>query len=276
MNVVDMRAGRHDRPGYFALEDLPQRGTVAKVAFGVGWDEFDKLFKFYPGQFTVITGIAGHGKSTFVQNAVVKLAVDKGIKSFLYVPENEAHLVEKLQLLWPDSNEDFRKFCAVQCFVQSAVPDHYQDAPQTLMWILEQAAAAVRDDGVKIAVIDPWNELDRAKPKDMLLSDYVGECLRLIKQFCRTLEVAVIVVAHPTKAINEHGGKITSLADIEQSMNWYNKADNGLIVVREGNLAKVISAKVREIGAGKPGICYFDVDPETGVFTPLHGAVNAA
>jgi hypothetical protein len=46
-----------------------------------------------------------------------------------------------------------------------------------------------------------------------------------------------------------------------------------LIVVREaGNTAKVISAKVREIGAGKLGSCSFYVDPLTGQFTPQYGS----
>jgi hypothetical protein len=67
---------------------------------------------------------------------------------------------------------------------------------------------------------------------------------------------------------------VVSLADIEGSMNWFNKCDNGLIVVRESgtNAAKVISAKVREIGAGKLGSCSFMVDPLTGQFTPQYGS----
>jgi hypothetical protein len=57
-------------------------------------------------------------------------------------------------------------------------------------------------------------------------------------------------------------------------MNWYNKCDNGLIVVRdpEKPVCRVISAKVREIGAGKRGVCYFDVNEETGIFKPQYGA----
>jgi hypothetical protein len=60
------------------------------------------------------------------------------------------------------------------------------------------------------------------------------------------------------------------------SMNWYNKCDNGLIVARdpEKNTSRVISAKAREIGSGKRGVCHFYVDPATGVFTPQTGAVT--
>ena len=132
---------------------------------------------------------------------------------------------------------------------------------------------AVEHRGVEIVLIDPWNELDRARKRDELMTDYIGRCLMLIKDFCRTMNAIVVVVAHPTKGIVNTGGKVVSLADIEGSMNWYNKCDNGLIVVREsGNTAKVISAKVREIGAGKLGSCSFYVDPATGQFTPQYAS----
>ena len=67
-------------------------------------------------------------------------------------------------------------------------------------------------------------------------------------------------------------GSVTACGN---SMNWYNKADNGLIVVREeDNSARIISAKVREIGAGKVGMAWFKVNPATGAFEPQYGAVT--
>ena len=275
--VVDLaaRRGRHGQVGYYSLAELPQRGSVEKQAFGSGWWELDRIFKFYLGQFVVVTGIAGHGKSTFLLNVLLKIARDRGVRSFMYVPENEAYLRDKLLKIWGDE-ATFEHFAGTQCFIQSAVPDNYDDAPRTLDWVLEKAVAAIEKDKVEVVLIDPWNELDRAKPRDQLLTDYIGEGLMLLKQFCRTFNVIVIVVAHPTKAVNEKGGRVAGLADIEGSMNWFNKCDNGLIVVRdpEKSNAQVISAKVREIGAGKLGICHFTVDPATGIFIPQYGAVD--
>jgi len=268
-------ASRHGQRGYFSLADLPQRGSIEKQAFGVGWWEFDEIFKFYLGQFVVVTGIAGHGKSTFLLNLIVKLARERGVRSFMYVPENEAHLREKLRKLWEGGEESFEHFADSQCFIQSAVIGDDGEA-HTMQWVLGQAQTAVNHDKAEIVMIDPWNELDRAKPKDTLLSDYIGQCLMQVKDFCRRMNAIVIVVAHPTKAVNENGGRVAGLADVEGSMNWFNKCDNGLIVVRdpEKNSARVISAKVREIGAGKIGACHFFVDPQTGQFTPMHGGVS--
>lgn len=259
--------------GLYSLADLPQRGSVEKQAFGVGWEELDAILKLYLGQFIVVTGIAGHGKSTFMLNVLLRLALGKGVGSFLYVPENEGHLKAKLRKIWSGSQAQFEHFCRSQCTVQSAVPHQHYEPAHTIEWVLGKAQWAVEHRGVEIVMIDPWNELDRARQRDEMMTDYIGRCLMLIKDFCRSLNAIVIVVAHPTKAIVNSGNKVVSLADIEGSMNWYNKCDNGLIVVREaGNTAKVISAKVREIGAGKLGACSFYVDPSTGQFTPQYGS----
>lgn len=259
--------------GLYALADLPQRGSVSKQAFGVGWPELDAILKFYLGQFLVVTGIAGHGKSTLMLNLLLRLAMAKGVGSFLYVPENEGHLKEKLRKIWTGNEKQFEHFCRSQCTVQSAVPHAQYEPAHTIDWVLDKAAWAVEHRNAEIVLIDPWNELDRARKRDELMTDYIGRCLMLIKDFCRTMNAIVVVVAHPTKGIVNTGNKVVSLADIEGSMNWYNKCDNGLIVVREaGNTAKVISAKVREIGAGKIGACSFYVDPLTGQFTPQYGS----
>lgn len=259
-------------PGLYSLADLPQRGSIAKQAFGSGWPELDAILKFYLGQFLVVTGIAGHGKSTLVLNVLLKMALDQGVGSFLYVPENENHLRDKLRKIWTGNEASFQHFCRSQCSIQSAIPHQQYEPAHTIEWVLDKAEWAVAHRKAEIVLIDPWNELDRARKRDELMTDYIGRCLMLIKDFCRSLNAIVIVVAHPTKAIAGNGGRVVSLADIEGSMNWFNKCDNGLIVVREGNAAKVISAKVREIGAGKLGTCHFTVDVATGRFTPQYGS----
>ncbi len=263
------------KPSCYWLSELPQRGSVAKQAFGVDWWEFDQIFKFYLGQLVVVTGTPGSGKSTLMLNVLLRAAKLHGIGSFLFVPENEAYLNDKLRGIWAD-DETFEHFASTQCRVQSAVPAYVSEPSHTIDWVLDQAADAVRADRLEMVMIDPWNELESARPRDTTTSDYIGECLRLVKQFCRTLNVIVIIVAHPTKAVSEGGGRIPTLYDIDGSANWFNKCDNGLIVVRdtERDSSRVISGKVREVGAGKRGVCHFDVDPQTGIFKPQYGAVT--
>lgn len=272
MKVIE--GGRHGEPDYFALADVPQAEDVDAVAVSTGWWELDQLWRLYPEQFTIVTGCAGNGKSTFLLNVICNVARLHGMRSFLYVPENERRVRSILQRIW-GAHEGFDEFARMQCFLKSSLPSAYDTVPKTLRWVLDKAVVAVERDDVDLLLIDPWNEIERAKPKDMLLTDYIGECLMYLKQFCKAMKVSVILVAHPTKA-GVADGKPPGLADIEGSMNWANKCDNGLIVVRDQDkpTCKVISAKVREIGAGKVGICYFFVDAETGLFTPQKGAVS--
>lgn len=263
-------------PGLASLANTPRHPSVSEVAISTGWWELDQIFKLYPGQFTVITGIPGSGKSTFAMNLMVNLAKANGLRSMVYGPENESDIHEKLERIWGDK-PGFDKFCSDQCWVQSNMTDAYDSPAQTLHWVLHQAEAAIKHAGVDLLVIDPWNELEWARERQQPMTDYIAECLKLLKYFTRLHDVAVIVVAHPTKDVGKDGkARTLTLYDIEGSAHWYNKSDNGLIVVRDPNsrTTKVVSAKVRKKGAGKLGFCYFDVDPETEVFTPQHGAAS--
>lgn len=262
-------------PGLHRMFDLPQRKSIAATALGTGWWELDQILKLYEGQFVVVTGIAGSGKSTFVQNLIVNVAREHGLRTFLYAPENEQSLVEKFRLIKGCDDATFKNFATDQVYVQSAEVDQWDEAPKTLEWVLDRAAVVIKKCDVGLVVVDPWNEIERAKPKDMLLTDYIGYCLMMLKRFTRYFSITTIMIAHPTKA-GIADGKVPSLSDIEGSMNWYNKCDNGLVVVRDDDspVCRVISAKVREIGAGKRGVCFFNVDPHTGKFTPQYGAVS--
>jgi len=265
---------RHGQPGYYSLSDLPQRESISKAALGTGWWELDQLLKLYEGQFIVLSGAAGSGKSTFMFNLVCNVARNDGLRSFLYVPENEGFLRETLRDIWGDRGA-FEDFAANQIFIQSSVPIAADSAPRTLDWILHKAATAIERDQVGMVVIDPWNEIEHAKAKDVSMPDFIGACIMEVKTFCRYFGVTVIMVAHPTKsAISE--GRVPGLYDIDGSAHWANKADNGIIVARDDDkpISRVISRKVRERGAGKVGECYFHVNEKTGLFTPQHGAVT--
>lgn len=266
-NVV--RMPRHGQAGYYALADLPQRESVFKSSIGVGWpDAMDKGLRLYPGQFVVTTGIAGSGKSTFWLNVVANIAADYNYPTFMYVPENEGHIMDKLKRIW-GIRPGWEMFQREMCYVQSCQPEHYGAEPKTLQWVLERAATAIERDGVRLVLLDPWNEIERAKPKDQSMTDYIGECLTWLKGVCRYYEVTVSLIAHPTKE-GIKDGKVPRLSDIEGSMNWFNKMDNGLVVNREaGGATHVTSAKVREKGAGLRGNCIFDVDEKTEQFSPV-------
>jgi twinkle protein len=266
---------RHGISGYFSLADLPQRASLSKLVKSTGWTELDKILKIYPGQLIVTTGNPGSGKSTFLFNMIVNLCWSHGHRAWMYVPENEPNLLQKIERIFDKSDKHFRVFAATRCFVQSSNYEHYNDEPRDIEWILGNAYAAWRKDKISLVLIDPWNELERARLKDENLTDYIGRVLMRVKMFARQTGCTMFMVAHPTKAAV---GREITLADIEGSMHWFNKCDNGLIVKHEPGAkdTTVVSAKVREQPyAGRLGRCIFLVDQETGIFHEQQGGGQA-
>ena len=130
MTVIDTRSGafpRHGVAGYYALYDLPQRGSMSEMVVSTGSTELDTILRIYPGQFIVVTGKPGSGKSTFVLNLLTWLSWQHKYKHWLYVPENEAAIVDKIERIHWGTAVDFGAFAHSRCFVQSANEEHYGD-----------------------------------------------------------------------------------------------------------------------------------------------------
>ena len=264
----------HGTPDLYAFADLPRYESVANIARSTGWPELDFIYKLYPGQFTVVHGPTNHGKSTFLMNLICNQFCEYGTKSFVYLPENEKHLRERFSLIWGD-RPGWDAFGEVGMVVASSIR-RYDEQPHDLGWLLSHAYAAHNEGHSGLVVLDPWNEIEWMRPKDMTLTEFIGDCLKMITGFCRETNIAVILSAHPTKS-GVLEGKPPGAYNIDGSAHWANKPDNILCVFRspdKKNETRVLSQKVREIGAGKRGECFFNVDEDTGLFTPQYGAVS--
>jgi len=171
-----------------------------------------------------------------------------------------------------------------QWFYQSSAPENYSDKPQTLQTVLNRISARIDDDRVDLVVLDPWNELERAKPRDQMLTDYIGDCLMYARRWAQQWQVALILIAHPTKAA--YGSGELSLYDIAGSANFANKPDVGLTIERDNfssggesvknagrvvGTAKVTCVKSRDQRAAQFGVCEFQVT-ERGIFIPFEGS----
>jgi len=263
----------HDIPGLYALADLPRYQSVSEIAKSTGWWELDQIYRLYPGQFTVVHGPTNHGKSTFLMNLICNQWCENQAKSFVYIPENERYIHDRLAQIWGD-RQGWDAFAEVGLVIASAIR-RFDEQPHDLRWILSHAYEAHKEGHSGLVVLDPWNEIEWCRPKDMTLTEFIGECLKSITGFCRETNITVILSAHPTKS-GVAEGKVPGPYDIDGSAHWANKPDNVLCVFRDmnGKTTTVSSQKVRELGAGKRGVCVFDVDEQTGVFTPQHGAVS--
>ena len=113
-------------------------------------------------------------------------------------------------------------------------PDPDKDEECDLEWILARAEAAViRHD--RFLLIDPWNEIDHGRRRDETTTEYTGPALRRSNISPGSLRCLVIIVAHPSKgAINKKPEEL-SLYDIADTAHFANKADQGVIIMRQAD-----------------------------------------
>jgi twinkle protein len=236
----------------------------------------------------VVTGIPGHGKSTWIMNLCVNLAMWHGWKTAVAsfeIPTVPA-LRFKLRLAvsqTPSSSWDRQKVQTADDFIQ----DHFvfiDDDPSgngeedlTLEWLLERAADAVLRDGIKVLVIDPWNEVEHARPKGESETQYVNRSLRSIRRFALRYDVLAIVAAHPTKEVGRDGqGRTPTLYDIEGSAAWYNKPDHGVVIEvpdPHHNETVVWVKKARFSWSGKKGDVTLEYLPDIEGYRGMAGVV---
>jgi twinkle protein len=110
------------------------------------------------------------------------------------------------------------------------------------------------------------------RPKDQSETEYIGTCLRKLRKFARKNNICIFVVVHPRIMHREKGGPVSPVPtpyDIAGSANWYNKADNLLIVYRdfEADKTTVYIKKVKFRNYGELGEVDFWFDKKSGRYS---------
>ena len=276
--------------GIYRLSDYPDAPPLP--TFETGWFTLDQHLKLFPGAFIVVTGIPGHGKSTWVLNLARNVYDLHGWRTALFSPEMAAvpHLRDKLRTIVRATavrGSDGKPGLFVRHgrsgldqrdgWINDAVvfiddePGQPGEQDLTLDWLLDRASDAVMRDGVRLLVIDPWNEIEHAKRKDESMTEYIGRSIRAIRRWAAPRQVAVIVVAHPTKEVGKEGKpRVPTLYDIDGSAHWYNKCDQGVVIYSDApGAASIYVKKIRFDGTGCTGVVHFNFDRDTLAFEYL-------
>lgn len=248
--------------GIYRMSELPPAPNNKAHRLGMG--KLDDHYRMRAGDLCVIAGVPGHGKSTILNNiaerAVRLLNWPVAFASFEQKPQLDHR--RNLRALFhgkPEWDQDGFEIEAADKWIDREftflVPN--EDDEVTLQWVLERCAAAVIQNGAKLVIIDPWNELDHVRPPDMSLTEYVGFGVKQLRKFARKHDVHLIVAAHPRKLDRMKDGKysIPSLYEISDSAHFYNKPDIGLIIHRNedgSTLLRVAKSRYHEI-IGTPG-----------------------
>jgi twinkle protein len=250
-----------------------------------GWPGVDKLFTVRPGELTVLTGIPGHGKSEWLDALLCNLFMEHGWRFGICSPENHPvyrHVIKLLEKLsgmpFGDGPRPRLNWESASTWTRALNDNFFFFDPGDDMFnvesILSTAKELVFRHGIKVLVLDPWNELDHERPKTLTETEYVSMALGKIRRFARHYGVHVFVVAHPTKLKKDEDGKqpVPSLYDIAGSANWYNKADNGIVVWRNvmnsgDRLVKIYIVKIRFKEIGERGSIDLEYDVVTGRYS---------
>lgn len=235
---------------------------------GTGYHSIDELYTIAPGMLTVVTGHPSSGKSELIDQIMVNLSQAKGWTHGVCSFENEprlhiAKLISKYMRkpffdgpsdrLTPEELQIGKDFIKEHfCFVYQA-----DGAMASLDSILERLKVAVMRYGIRTAVIDPYNYIE--KHRDMAETEWISQMLTKVRLFAQAHGIHVWFIAHPAKMLRSSDGKVPPPGgyDISGSAAWFAKADHGLTVHRPDPLhspvAEVISWKSRFSWLGKQG-----------------------
>jgi twinkle protein len=260
------RAQWYPAPGIYALSDLPE--PLPNPGFDCGMVGLREHYKLRRGDFCVVSGVPHSGKTSFVNEIVGRMAEKHGWRTVFASFEQNTK---------PDHRRMLRTFRAQKLEIDMTadektaadawIGDHFrflvpdEDIEANLDWLMETMAAAINRLGAQICVIDPWNELEHARSREMTQTEYTGFAIRALKRFAKKHRVHLIVIAHPAKLTRMKDGKYPqpSLYDIADSAHWANKPDVGVLIWRDGPQpglpTSIVVAKSRyhdEIG--RPGV----------------------
>ena len=262
-------------------------GNVQK-AISTGFDNLDEIYKVMPSTFCLVTGVPNHGKSNFLDQLTVNLARNEGWRFAVFSPEHSTanhirRLSEKVVCKPFDDGPSDRMTREELGDAMMFLDEKYyfiesRDTIPSIDWLLGKAKAACLRHGVKGIVIDPYNEIDASREGNKREDEHIRDLISACKQFCRSHNVCMWMVAHPAKMQRNQEGVIPppSLYDVSGSAHWNNMTDVGLVIHRdfETDQTRVITRKVREQGLyGAIGEVYFNYDVTQHVYHPIMGVL---
>lgn len=238
--------------GVFRMSELPEVPEPEALHSGIAG--LGEHYRVRRGDLCVLTGIPGMGKSSFANDLACRMSWQHrwpiGFASFEQSPKVDHRRALRTWFgnkpAYQQTRDELKEADAwIDEWFGFIVPDDDEDA--SLDWVMERAASLVVRYGIQMLVVDPWNELDHERPKDMTMTEYVNAAIRRFKRFARRFDVHLIIVAHPTKLARGRDDKLPmpNLYDISDSSAWANKADIGLIIHRDDHRTIVKVAKSR-------------------------------
>ena len=242
------------------------------IGVSSGVESLDNVYKVTPQTLTVVTGIPGSGKSTFLTWLSVQIASREGWNCAVLSAETSSQ-IHILQLSSVLTGKPFRGPNKMTLEELNTAIDwvserfvFLDESDTDIDSILERAQAAVLRNGIRLLVIDPYNFLTVNSSDDSGLAG-INRLLVSLKSFAVEHGIAIWLVAHPVKMYAGHDGKTQTPTGVHVagSSSFFNVCDAGLSLVRTSDGESTVSVwKARFPWIGKLSDVVMDFDLDSG------------
>lgn len=246
----------------------------------VGWSNMDEHFKWHTGMVTLITGIPGHGKTTFLKNIITRLASLHHWKFMVYSAEEASAKFAITEIMSIKSGKAFFSSPLAPRLGRDEIAqltpwidDHFKyysldEQDGSIENIMKAADAMVRVHGINGLIIDNMSTVERGiRGSGDSRHNEIGNMMRDLRSWARKRGVHVFLVAHPKKMSKVNGVyEVPTGYDVGDSSNYYNAPDNGITVYRRGDQTEIHFWKVRFWWSGSLGTDHFKYRMGTSEF----------
>lgn len=285
--MVDVDKAAEDFINYFSV--IEPKGD--KIRLG----NLDNFLSFKTGLLYIITGYSGAGKSEFMDEIYMRLSIIHGWKFGVFSPENwpiRFHIKKLVEKYNGESVTTIDVENHIQMSALDFVLRHFnfieeqdENIDLSIDGLLKYADQHILRYGIKGFIIDPYNFIEHQLTKGESETLYISRILSKLTKFCKTRNISIFLVAHPTKP-KVISGKypFATLYDISGSANFANKADVGISVYKvpketnsdeegfifDDNIDKttIYIQKIRFKDLGNLGKVQLFYNKETGLYSP--------
>jgi len=234
----------------------------------------DELFTIAEGQLSVVTGIPNSGKSEFIDQIMVNLAMQSDWKFAVASFENQPHMhiakmAEKVvgkpfyEGVTPRMTRAELDDATVFINDHFTFLDSKDGAVATVDSIIDRAKQAVMRLGVRGLIIDPYNYIESSGEQE---HKHISDMLTKIVTFAKAYGIHVFFIAHPKGMVPLRDGSfpVPTGMHISGGPTWFAKADIGITVHRGEHGVEIHCWKCRHKWIGKQGMVLVDYDVPTG------------
>lgn len=242
------------------------------------------LWTAYTPSTNGFIGYYNSGKSEFLEQIEMIMAIDEGWQWLVFAPETRppavaiAKLAEKL-LKRPFSKSYQDRMSEEELnHALEFINEHWkfinppEDVNATLDEIIGIAKKEISRNAIRGLVIDPFNELVYSNTDGMREDAYVGSQMMKLNRLAAEYDLWIGIVFHPKTVSPDRNGQfpIPSFRHVAGGMAIPNKLDTGITIyydaTDENSLVEIHVTKMRLKYKGSKGIGYLRFDLPTGTY----------